>query len=184
MVADDARVFFQASGFPLLQPADVADAVWLALTSGETGHAWGVQPGLAAVRLPLPEPPRRAHGRRHGGRAAAADALSGCRERHSARGELCGDSTQANVRVARSPATRRSRVCGDSTQTPPAAARESPRRLPPQENCLVRRTASSRRPHSSSGCGGRRPSGAPRRGRRRCARRGRASPSARAGSRP
>ncbi len=57
MVADDARVFFQASGFPLLQPADVADAVWLALTSGETGHAWGVQPGLAPFDFRFPNLP-------------------------------------------------------------------------------------------------------------------------------
>ena len=46
-----------------------------------------------------------------------------------------------------------------------------------------RRTASARRRRSSSGSGGRRPSGAPRPGRRRCGRRGRASPSGRAGSR-
>ena len=57
MVADDARVFFQASGFPLLQPADVADAVWLALTSGLTGHAWGVQPGLPPFDFRFPNLP-------------------------------------------------------------------------------------------------------------------------------
>ena len=45
------------------------------------------------------------------------------------------------------------------------------------------RTARARRRRSSSGCGGRRPCGGPRRGRRRCARRARASPSARAASR-
>ena len=35
----------EASGFPVLPPAQVAAAVWEALGSGETGHVWVVQPG-------------------------------------------------------------------------------------------------------------------------------------------
>jgi len=49
MVAGAAREALDLVGFPLLAAADVADAVWLALGSGETGHAWAVQPG----RLPV-----------------------------------------------------------------------------------------------------------------------------------
>ena len=45
MVGPEARDAFAAAGFPLLEPADVADAVWLALGSGLTGRAWVVQPG-------------------------------------------------------------------------------------------------------------------------------------------
>ena len=39
------RAALEAAGFPLLQPGDVADAVLVALASGETGEAWAVQPG-------------------------------------------------------------------------------------------------------------------------------------------
>jgi NAD(P)-dependent dehydrogenase (short-subunit alcohol dehydrogenase family) len=49
MVAGEARAAFDAAGFPLLSPEDVADAAWVALTSGLTGHAWAVQPGRAPV---------------------------------------------------------------------------------------------------------------------------------------
>ena len=35
----------QLAGFPLVQPADVAEAVWLAATSGRSGECWWVQPG-------------------------------------------------------------------------------------------------------------------------------------------
>jgi NAD(P)-dependent dehydrogenase (short-subunit alcohol dehydrogenase family) len=45
MVGDAARARLEAAGFPLLRPGEVAEAVWLALASGETGHAWVVQPG-------------------------------------------------------------------------------------------------------------------------------------------
>jgi NAD(P)-dependent dehydrogenase (short-subunit alcohol dehydrogenase family) len=45
MVAGSARKALESAGFPLLTPADVAEAAWVALTSGETGHAWVVQPG-------------------------------------------------------------------------------------------------------------------------------------------
>jgi NAD(P)-dependent dehydrogenase (short-subunit alcohol dehydrogenase family) len=46
------RAALEAAGFPLLAPDDVADAVFAALESGETGQAWVVQPGMA------PEPYR------------------------------------------------------------------------------------------------------------------------------
>jgi NAD(P)-dependent dehydrogenase (short-subunit alcohol dehydrogenase family) len=39
------RETLRAAGFPLLQPAEVAEAVWLAATSDGTGEAWVVQPG-------------------------------------------------------------------------------------------------------------------------------------------
>jgi len=39
------RDMLRAAGFPLLQPAEVAEAVWLAATSEGTGEAWVVQPG-------------------------------------------------------------------------------------------------------------------------------------------
>ena len=41
----DGRAALEAAGFPLLQPGDVADALLVALESGETGQAWAVQPG-------------------------------------------------------------------------------------------------------------------------------------------
>lgn len=45
MLAGRARHAIEAAGFPLLAADEVAGAVWTALTSGETGHAWAVQPG-------------------------------------------------------------------------------------------------------------------------------------------
>lgn len=47
---DDLREALAEAGFPLLSPADVAEAVWRAATSEGTGEAWVVQPG----REPLP----------------------------------------------------------------------------------------------------------------------------------
>jgi len=49
MLAGDARGRLVAADFPLLSAVEVAEAAWLALGSGVTGHAWVVQPG----RLPL-----------------------------------------------------------------------------------------------------------------------------------
>ncbi|HEU5213156.1 MAG TPA: SDR family NAD(P)-dependent oxidoreductase [Gaiellaceae bacterium] len=46
----DGRARLEAAGFPLLEPSDVAEAVALALASGEGGQAWVVQPG----RVPEP----------------------------------------------------------------------------------------------------------------------------------
>jgi NAD(P)-dependent dehydrogenase (short-subunit alcohol dehydrogenase family) len=64
---DPMREAFAASNFPLLSPEDVAEAVWIAATSDETGQAWFVQPGRepAPFRFPnLPGP--RVEGERVG----------------------------------------------------------------------------------------------------------------------
>lgn len=57
MVAGAAREALDAAGFPLVPAAAVADAVWLALESGESGHAWVVQPGRPAVDFRFPNVP-------------------------------------------------------------------------------------------------------------------------------
>lgn len=57
MLADAAREAIDAAGFPLLAATDVADAVWLALCSGLTGHAWAVQPGRPPVDFRFPNVP-------------------------------------------------------------------------------------------------------------------------------
>jgi len=57
MVAGTARSQLERAGFPLLAPADVAEAAWIALESGETGHAWVVQPGRAPVDFRFPTLP-------------------------------------------------------------------------------------------------------------------------------
>jgi NAD(P)-dependent dehydrogenase (short-subunit alcohol dehydrogenase family) len=58
---DAQRDAFAAADFPLVDPADVAEAVWRAATSGETGQAWFVQPGRepAPFRFPSLPGPRR-----------------------------------------------------------------------------------------------------------------------------
>lgn len=45
MLTGDARGRLDAADFPLLSAVEVAEAAWLALGSGVTGHAWVVQPG-------------------------------------------------------------------------------------------------------------------------------------------
>jgi NAD(P)-dependent dehydrogenase (short-subunit alcohol dehydrogenase family) len=64
MVGDAVRDRLHRAGFPLLRPEDVADAVWLALESGETAHAWVVQPGRPPLdfRFPSVPGPRRDDG--------------------------------------------------------------------------------------------------------------------------
>ena len=49
MLGGAVRERLDAVGFPIVTPAAVADAVWLALDSGLTGHAWAVQPGRDPV---------------------------------------------------------------------------------------------------------------------------------------
>ena len=58
---DAQRDAFAAAGFPLVAPEAVAEAVWLAATSGRTGEAWFVQPGRepAPFRFPTLPGPRR-----------------------------------------------------------------------------------------------------------------------------
>jgi NAD(P)-dependent dehydrogenase (short-subunit alcohol dehydrogenase family) len=64
MVGGAARARLEAAGFPLLRPEDVAEAVWSTLESGETGHAWVVQPGRPPLdfRFPSVPGPRREDG--------------------------------------------------------------------------------------------------------------------------
>ncbi len=57
MVAGEARRRLEETGFPLLTPEDVADAVWLALESRDTGHAWAVQPGRPPLDFRFPNVP-------------------------------------------------------------------------------------------------------------------------------
>jgi NAD(P)-dependent dehydrogenase (short-subunit alcohol dehydrogenase family) len=57
MVAGTAREALASAGFPLLMPAEVAEAAWVALTSDETGHAWVVQPGRPALDFRFPTLP-------------------------------------------------------------------------------------------------------------------------------
>ncbi len=58
----DQRAMFAAAGFPLLQPEEVAEAMWLAATSDGTGECWFVQPGRppAPFRFPNVPGPRQA----------------------------------------------------------------------------------------------------------------------------
>ncbi len=49
MLTDAARDAIANARFPLVEASDVAAAVWLALSSGQTGHAWAVQPGRDPV---------------------------------------------------------------------------------------------------------------------------------------
>jgi NAD(P)-dependent dehydrogenase (short-subunit alcohol dehydrogenase family) len=58
----DQRETFEAAGFPLLQPEDVAEAMWRAATSEASGECWFVQPGRdpAPFRFPGVPGPRRA----------------------------------------------------------------------------------------------------------------------------
>jgi len=63
MVDGDLRTRLEAAGFPLLATEEVAEAAWVALTSGKTGHAWAVQPGRPPIdfRFPTLPGPRTAH---------------------------------------------------------------------------------------------------------------------------
>jgi NAD(P)-dependent dehydrogenase (short-subunit alcohol dehydrogenase family) len=58
---DSQRSAFSAAGFPLVAPDAVADAVWRAAMSGESGQAWFVQPGRepGQFRFPTLPGPRR-----------------------------------------------------------------------------------------------------------------------------
>ncbi len=54
---DVQRDGFAAAGFPLLAPADVAEAAWRAATSGGTGECWFVQPGREPAPFRFPSVP-------------------------------------------------------------------------------------------------------------------------------
>jgi NAD(P)-dependent dehydrogenase (short-subunit alcohol dehydrogenase family) len=45
MVTGELREALESAGFPLLQPDEVAEAIWRAAQSEGTGEAWVVQPG-------------------------------------------------------------------------------------------------------------------------------------------
>src|SRR5207302_1745203 len=51
MIDGPLRDAVEAAGFPLLKPADVANAVLIAARSDETGEVWAVQPGRAPNQL-------------------------------------------------------------------------------------------------------------------------------------
>jgi len=68
---DAQRAAFAAAGFPLLPPADVAEAAWLAATSGGTGECWFVQPGREPAPFRFPSLP----GPRSGGERVGAPPL-------------------------------------------------------------------------------------------------------------
>jgi hypothetical protein len=57
MVAGAARAALEDAGFPLLSAVEVAEAAWVALESGETGHAWVVQPGRPPIDFRFPTLP-------------------------------------------------------------------------------------------------------------------------------
>jgi NAD(P)-dependent dehydrogenase (short-subunit alcohol dehydrogenase family) len=57
MVAGTTRERLEAAAFPLLSAAEVAEAAWVALQSGETGRAWIVQPGRPPLDFHFPTLP-------------------------------------------------------------------------------------------------------------------------------
>jgi NAD(P)-dependent dehydrogenase (short-subunit alcohol dehydrogenase family) len=57
MVAGEARDRLLAAAFPLLSAGEVAEAAWLALESGLTGHVWVVQPGRPPLDFRFPNLP-------------------------------------------------------------------------------------------------------------------------------
>ena len=64
LLSDEGRARFVGAGFPLLQPAEVAQAVLTAARSDETGQVWIVQPGREPepFRFPRIPGPRDASG--------------------------------------------------------------------------------------------------------------------------
>jgi NAD(P)-dependent dehydrogenase (short-subunit alcohol dehydrogenase family) len=57
MLGGPVRARLERAGFPLLAAGDVAEAVWTALRSRETGQAWVVQPGRVPVAFRFPGVP-------------------------------------------------------------------------------------------------------------------------------
>jgi NAD(P)-dependent dehydrogenase (short-subunit alcohol dehydrogenase family) len=54
---DHQREAFADAGFPLLSPDDVAEAMWRAATSGDSGECWFVQPGREPSPFRFPNLP-------------------------------------------------------------------------------------------------------------------------------
>ncbi len=57
MLDEVGRAAFEAAGFPLLRPEDVASAVLRAAEDDEVGQAWIVQPGRDPMRFRFPNLP-------------------------------------------------------------------------------------------------------------------------------
>jgi NAD(P)-dependent dehydrogenase (short-subunit alcohol dehydrogenase family) len=57
MLDDVGRAAFEAAGFPLLQPEDVAAAVLRAADDEDVGQAWIVQPGREPMKFRFPNLP-------------------------------------------------------------------------------------------------------------------------------
>jgi len=57
MLDEVGRAAFEAAGFPLLQPEDVAAAVLRAADDDEVGQAWIVQPGREPMKFRFPNLP-------------------------------------------------------------------------------------------------------------------------------
>ncbi len=57
MVDGELRARLEKAHFPLLAVEDVAEAAWGALTSGQSGHAWAIQPGRPPVDFRFPTLP-------------------------------------------------------------------------------------------------------------------------------
>jgi NAD(P)-dependent dehydrogenase (short-subunit alcohol dehydrogenase family) len=71
MIDAAGRAAFEAAGFPLLSPEEVARAVLLAAADDEVGQAWVVQPGREPLKFRFPNIP----GPRVEGRAGIAPPL-------------------------------------------------------------------------------------------------------------
>jgi NAD(P)-dependent dehydrogenase (short-subunit alcohol dehydrogenase family) len=57
LLGDESRAAFEAAGFPLLQPEDVAAAVVRAAEDEDVGQAWIVQPGREPLKFRFPNLP-------------------------------------------------------------------------------------------------------------------------------
>ena len=66
-MVDAQRAELDAAAFPLLQPDDVAEAMWRAVAGGGTGECWFVQPGREPAPFTFPNlPGPRVEGERVG----------------------------------------------------------------------------------------------------------------------
>ncbi|HEY2777549.1 MAG TPA: SDR family NAD(P)-dependent oxidoreductase [Gaiellaceae bacterium] len=66
-MVDGQRAELEAASFPLLAPADVAEAMWRAVSGGGTGECWFVQPGREPAPFTFPNlPGPRVEGERVG----------------------------------------------------------------------------------------------------------------------
>jgi NAD(P)-dependent dehydrogenase (short-subunit alcohol dehydrogenase family) len=56
-MTEDVQADLDASGFPLMEPEQIADAVLLAARSEQTGQAWVCQPGREPTLFRFPNVP-------------------------------------------------------------------------------------------------------------------------------